>query len=442
MVGIGETYLPAFVLAMGLGQTASGLIVTIPLLAGAVIQLISPLAVTAIGSHKKWVVGCALVQACVFLGLAIAAIAGTIGTTAAFLLASIYWACGMAGGSAWNTWITTLIPERIRTRFFSTRGRWIQGSTMMAFIVAGLALKVAQDSDAKATTNATDLAANHLLTTFAVLFVIAFAARIASAAMLAQKSEPVPLPPHQRQVSMAQLFMRLRRSSDGKLILYLVCAQAATQVAAPFFTPFMLRQMNLDYGTYTALVATAFMGRVLFLPLLGRQVEKYGANKLLLACGVAMAPMAVLWVVAYDNLPALFFLQVLSGVVWGGFELASSLLIYERVIPAERTSILTTYNLSHASALVIGSLVGGVVLEAMGESFQGYLVIFALSSILRTLTITLLLPAAQHGVHAEVRPLRGTRVPRLPRAARESALREHGTPAAPEPKSWPHRDAG
>src|ERR1700728_585759 len=45
MVGMGETYLPAFVLALGMGQVASGLIGTIPLLVGAILQLVSPLAV-------------------------------------------------------------------------------------------------------------------------------------------------------------------------------------------------------------------------------------------------------------------------------------------------------------------------------------------------------------------------------------------------------------
>src|SRR5262245_13162494 len=45
MVGIGETYFPAFVLALGMGEIASGLIASIPLLMGAVLQMISPAAV-------------------------------------------------------------------------------------------------------------------------------------------------------------------------------------------------------------------------------------------------------------------------------------------------------------------------------------------------------------------------------------------------------------
>src|SRR5579863_5101065 len=45
MVGIGETYFPAFVLALGMGEIAAGLIASIPLLVGAILQMISPAAV-------------------------------------------------------------------------------------------------------------------------------------------------------------------------------------------------------------------------------------------------------------------------------------------------------------------------------------------------------------------------------------------------------------
>ena len=290
---------------------------------------------------------------------------------------------------------------------------------MAGFLVAGITLKSAQDLGGDSNQNP------WILRAFAGLFALAFVARLLSAWFLSRQSEPVPVPHNQRQVPVSQLLLRLRRSPDGKLILYLVMAQAATQVAAPYFTPFMLRQMHLDYGTYAALVATAFMARVMSLPLLGRFAERSGANRLLLACGVAMAPMSVMWVFAYQNMPALFALQTLSGVVWGGFELASSLLIFERIAPAERTSVLTTFNLSNAAALVTGSLLGGAIFEAMGQSFQGYLVIFALSSLLRTLTISLLLPAAGSVEKPLIQPARRPAKPQDSRAS----------------DTWPHRDA-
>jgi len=42
MVGIGEAYVPAFALAIGVGDIAAGLLASVPLLAGAALQLLAP----------------------------------------------------------------------------------------------------------------------------------------------------------------------------------------------------------------------------------------------------------------------------------------------------------------------------------------------------------------------------------------------------------------
>src|SRR5262245_65440759 len=71
MVGLGETYIPAFVLASGLGEVAAGLIATLPPLAGAVFQLVTPFAVRQLGSYRRWVVACAALQGLALTPLAI-----------------------------------------------------------------------------------------------------------------------------------------------------------------------------------------------------------------------------------------------------------------------------------------------------------------------------------------------------------------------------------
>jgi hypothetical protein len=59
MVGLGETYVPAFALAVGLGEVVAGLIATLPMLAGAVFQLVTPWAVRHLRSYRRWIVLCA-----------------------------------------------------------------------------------------------------------------------------------------------------------------------------------------------------------------------------------------------------------------------------------------------------------------------------------------------------------------------------------------------
>ncbi|MGZ5280335.1 MAG: MFS transporter, partial [Pseudobdellovibrionaceae bacterium] len=69
MVGVGETYLPAYALSVGMSEWMAGMFATVPLMTGALIQLLSPWMLVKVGSIKKWVVGSAFVQALAFLPL-------------------------------------------------------------------------------------------------------------------------------------------------------------------------------------------------------------------------------------------------------------------------------------------------------------------------------------------------------------------------------------
>src|SRR5689334_23383260 len=56
MIGLGETYFAAFALALGTGETFAGLVATLPMLAGAAIQLGTPRFLAKQRSYKKWVI--------------------------------------------------------------------------------------------------------------------------------------------------------------------------------------------------------------------------------------------------------------------------------------------------------------------------------------------------------------------------------------------------
>ena len=63
MVGIAETYLPAFVLARGLGEFNAALIATVPVLLGSILQLLAPMALQRLKSYRRFVVMAASIQA-------------------------------------------------------------------------------------------------------------------------------------------------------------------------------------------------------------------------------------------------------------------------------------------------------------------------------------------------------------------------------------------
>ncbi len=376
MVGSGETYLAPFVLAAGLGEVEAGLIASLPPLAGAVLQLASPAAVRRLRSHKRWVVTCAFIQAASFLPLVAAALLGRIPAAAAFLVATVYWGAGMSTGPAWNTWVGTLVPRGVRAGYFARRTRVTQIGTVIGLLIGGGLLAAGK-------------AGGWEMRAYAALFLLAGACRFASAGFLASQSEPVPMPSDFRHVPARELFRNLRRSHEGKLLGYMLAVQTAVQIAAPFFAPYWLKQLHLSYEEYMLLVAASFTAKILVMPALGGVARRFGARRLLWIGGVGIVPLASLWLLT-ENLSSMIGIQILAGAIWAAWELATLLLVFETIREEERTSILTTFNLANAVAMVAGSLVGGAILHQLGEQKHAYLLIFGLSSAVRLLTLPLL----------------------------------------------------
>ena len=376
MVGCGETYLAAFVLAVGLGEITAGLIASVPLIAGGIVQLITPQAVRRLGSHRRWVVLCAALQAASFLPLAAAAVRGYLSAGTALLIAALYWGSGMSTGPAWNTWIGTLVPRRIRPRYFARRTRISQAAVLGGFLLGGVALQVGTSW-------------GRPLLAFAVLFLLASVCRFLSTCFLARHSEPFGVAASTGVESSWAILKRLSHGTSGRLLRYIIVVQAAVHISGPYFAPYMLNKLHLSYAEYVLLIGTAFMAKIVMLPLFGHYAHRFGANRLLWVGGLGIVPVAGLWLVS-NSLPWLLAVQALSGTVWAAYELATFLLLFDSIPEDERTGVLTVYNLANSTALVGGALAGGAVLKALGASESAYLMLFAGSSVLR-LFATLLL---------------------------------------------------
>src|SRR5262245_33316436 len=145
MVGLGETYVPAFVLAGGLGEVVAGLVATVPMLVGAVFQLVTPFAVRRLRSYRRWVVLCACLQALAFTPLVAGAALRRIPLGWPAFATVAYWTFGMATSPAWNAWVTTLVPPEIRPRFFARRARAAHIALFAAMGVGGLLLQWGDD---------------------------------------------------------------------------------------------------------------------------------------------------------------------------------------------------------------------------------------------------------------------------------------------------------
>lgn len=379
MVGVGESYLAAFVLALGLGEVASGLVATVPLLAGGVIQLVTPFGVRWLRSRRRWAVTCAALQAASFIPLIAGAWAGALPAWVVFAAAAFYWAAGMAIGPAWNVWAEELVPRRLRIRYFARRTSAIQLGVLAGLVGGGAILEKTSQQGIP-------------LLGFALIFGIAGVCRGLSTRLLAAQSEtPVVTDDPEPELAVWPLLRRFPSGPGSRLLLYLLVLTTAVAIASPYFSPYMLARLKLSYLRYTFLIGVALIAKVLALPLLSALARRLGLVALLRFSWIGIATIPALWLVS-DSYSYLLGLQVCAGISWATHEYVTFLLLFETIHARRRVAILTAFNLGSAFATAGGSLIGAWMFRTWGGGEEGgYLKLFIASSAARFACLLLLM---------------------------------------------------
>lgn len=370
MVGIGETYLAAFVVALGMSGVTAGLIASAPPVAGGVLQLLAPRGVQAVGSPRRWVMLCATIQATSLLLLGIGAVAGRMPTWAIFTCASIYWTGALGAGGAWSTWVAELFPARLRARYFSQRNRLCQWLTLSGLMLGGALISIGERRGAP-------------LVAFAACFGLAGAARLLSLAYLARQSDRPNIGDSHAHVPIWRVLGG--RDDASKIIVAMLCLQAAVQVGQPFFNPFMLKALNFNPLVYTVAIAASFVAKSIALPTAGLLADRFGAHRVLVGSAIGVSMLALVWLVSgspFWIVPS----QLVAGAFWGAYELATFLILLETVPHRERTSIMSWYFLMNATAMASGSALGAQLLHG-DETWAGYATVFGASTLLRFIAI-------------------------------------------------------
>ncbi|MCP4834392.1 MAG: MFS transporter, partial [Phycisphaera sp.] len=431
MTGAAEWQFVFFALAIGMGEVASGLLATIPMFLGAVLQLVTPWGARRIGSLRRWTWICAGVQTASLLPLVIGAWIGSMPAWLLYATISLYWASGYMTGPTWQTWFTTLVPRRIRSMFWARRSIWIQGALGLG-LTAALILQTGKDM-------------GRPLEAFAIVFGIAAVARGVSAWCLRSQSEPRPeLAAAIEPPTPAVLRRFLAEPRTRGLLAYMLAFYFCLFVTGPFFVPYMREHVGLEYWQIMCIQLGTFGSKVLFMPFVGRMVKRLGPGRVLWIGALATTPAAIFWVFT-EPWWLLVILQVYVGFGWACWENGSFLLTFDTIPEDRRTPIMTVYQLALATAMVTGSLVGGAILEIFGTDavavvgdspvVAGYVAIFVLTSGMRIVSLFMLASIEPSGLkirHRARRVLVWTvgAIPGMPGGGIESAIDEKIDPGS------------
>ena len=188
----------------------------------------------------------------------------------------------------------------------------------------------------------------------------------------------------------------------------------AVYVGSPFFTPFMLEELRLDYAQYTVATAAMVACKVLSLRRWGQAVDRFGAAAVYRLAIVLVALIPVPWLFV-QGVVGVALAQALSGFSWAAHEIALFSVVLETTPSSQRPRAYALQSISNGLGQLGGSLVGAFIIVGLSDTRQ----LFAISSGLR-------LVAAIAVVWALAETFRNVRIGRRRLLLRVMGLRPSG----------------
>lgn len=259
--------------------------------------------------------------------------------------------------SPWTDMVADLVPSHMRGRYFLTRGQLMGIAALLAAPIGGWLIHSlgGASKDGHIGYQAVFLAA------FAFGAVSTFAfARIPE---LGSQNRPKIV--HKR----GDLRKALRESPD--FVAFLVGAfvwNISIQVAGPFFNVYLVSDLHagIDVVGYSAGVTslTTLLGQYLF----GRLIVTRGSFWVQKLTGLLIPILPALWIIIHQPYQV-YFISVLSGILWGGYNLSNFNLMLDYSPATQRPRAVALYQTVVFSSAVIGPVAGGLIIDAISFNF-------------------------------------------------------------------------
>lgn len=277
----------------------------------------------------------------------------------------------------WSSLMADYIPYRKRGQYFGWRNKILAVVTIVSSLLAGLILQYFKFK-------------GNVFLGFTVIFTAAFTCRFISWYFLTRMYEPRYKVKREAYFSLFDFIKRVRESNFAKFVIFVAGLNFCVNLAAPFFSVFMLRDLKLNYITYTVIVTTVTAVHIFTIGRWGRHADKVGNIKVLRFTSLLISTLPLWWLVS-SNPAYLVFTQVAAGFAWAGFNLCAANFIYDAVTPEKRTRCIAYFNVLNGLALSLGAILGGYLVNIL-PPFMGYrlLTLFILSSILRFLVVSVM----------------------------------------------------
>jgi MFS family permease len=276
-----------------------------------------------------------------------------------------------ASNPAWTTLSAQIVPQWLRGKYFAARNIAKQVAALLVVPAAGLLIDRLG---------------------FPIGYQICFglATLVGVGAFWAYARIPFEHADTEAQVSAAAQDGEIWNSDQDRRNFWIFCATSAcwtfsVQVAAPFFSVYLVQVLGATAGIVGTLTAVqnlaALPGQVFY----GRWLDRRGIKRTFALSGLLIPFMIWSWVLVrspWGVLP----IRVAAGFLFAGFNLSNFNMLLAVTPQVHRTRHIALYRTITQSAVALAPLLGGLIVDRFG-----FLPVFVLSGAGRLTSVLLLL---------------------------------------------------
>ena len=379
MLGLTQNYITPYALTLKASTRQIGLLTGVPHFTMAAVQFAAPTLSERAASRKGFILPMAFMHALVWLPILLIPYlfqTHQVWWLIAFMTLST--ALDSATNPVYGSMMADLVPVKMRGRFFGLRNR-ITGFISMAFAYAAGGIL--------------QLLTGNINLAFTIIFIGAIASRIVSFYFISQIHEPLsPATEKRSNDGVLKIARGLFSTNIGTFIIFCALINFTATIAGPFFSPYMLRDLQFSYIVYTVINSAAGLATIGFMTWWGKRIDRAGSIRVLKITSLLVPFVPLGWVLSH-SLWWLIVIQIFSGFAWAGFHLSSGVFILDAAPPQNRTRYIALYNSLLFLGVSIGSLTGGIVAPLL-PSFMGshLLSIFIVSGVARISVVLFFLP--------------------------------------------------
>jgi len=295
------------------------------------------------------------------------------------ILYMVYIAVGLFMGPAWASWMKDITENIKLGKYFGLRNKIFGIVGLITIIIGGIVLDFFKGI-------------GYVFLGFIILFLTASISRAISRHYMNKQYEPKLKINKEYYFSFWQFLKKAPYNNFGRFAIFIALINFTQMIAGPFFTPYMLRGLKLNYLTFTIInLVVSSIATLITMPLWGKFLDRYGCVKTMNITRWIIPIVPCLWLIS----PSVYWLaivQIISGIGWAGFNLAAGTFTYHAVTK-ERMSLCVAYSsIFNGFGIFLGATLGGLITSLPIKFMNIYLFVFLVSGIARLIVITTIQP--------------------------------------------------